>query len=411
MSTVATVGGRFGAPEYTGRIKGSEIGLRNLLLGVDLRGGDVDISLKGDTAQIERLRLQGGDGELTVTGGAEFGETPRARLQLQASRFRAIGRIDRQLTVSGQAALELRADLLRLDGKINVDEGLYDVSRRDAPSLDDDVVVRTEADTLPAAGVADATRAPRRQTQVTLDIDLGNKLRVRGHGLDTLLAGQLRITTPGGRLAVNGTVSAVDGTYAAYGQKLEIDRGVLVFSGPPENPVLNILALRPNLDARVGVAIGGTFISPRVRLYAEPDMGDPDKLSWLVLGRPSEGLGRADTALLQRAAVALLAGEREAPTDALMRQIGLDELSLRQSEGDVRDTVITLGKQLSRRWYVGYERSANAATGTWQLIYRIAQRFTLRAQSGNDNSLDLIWIWRVDEPGLWPMPKSPRNPP
>jgi len=56
--------------------------------------------------------------------------------------------------------------------------------------------------------------------------------------------------------------------------------------------------------------------------------------------------------------------------------------------------VISLGKQLSRRWYVGYERSLNATTGTWQLIYRIAQRFTLRAQSGEDSSLDVIWTWR-----------------
>jgi translocation and assembly module TamB len=38
----------------------------------------------------------------------------------------------------------------------------------------------------------------------------------------------------------------------------------------------------------------------------------------------------------------------------------------------------------------------NATTGTWQLIYRIAQRFTLRAQSGEDSALDLIWAWRWD---------------
>jgi translocation and assembly module TamB len=48
----------------------------------------------------------------------------------------------------------------------------------------------------------------------------------------------------------------------------------------------------------------------------------------------------------------------------------------------VRETVVSLGKQLSRRWYVGYERGLNATAGNWQLIYRIARRFTLRAQSG-----------------------------
>ena len=95
-----------------------------------------------------------------------------------------------------------------------------------------------------------------------------------------------------------------------------------------------------------------------------------------------------------------------------MRNLGLDTLSLRQSgEGEVRETVITLGKQLSRRWYVGYERGVNATTGTWQLIYRIAQRFTLRAQSGAENSLDLIWVWRLEHQPPEPMPKSPGSAP
>jgi translocation and assembly module TamB len=115
-----------------------------------------------------------------------------------------------------------------------------------------------------------------------------------------------------------------------------------------------------------------------------------------VLGKAPDALGRTDTALLQRAAIALLSGEEAGPTDALVRNLGLDELSVRQSEnGDVRDTVVTLGKQISDRWYVGYERGVNATTGTWQLIYKVARRFTLRAQSGEENALDAIWVWRV----------------
>ena len=94
------------------------------------------------------------------------------------------------------------------------------------------------------------------------------------------------------------------------------------------------------------------------------------------------------------AALGLLAGEGSGPTDQLINAVGLDEVSFRQAEGEVRETVVSLGKQLGRRWYVGYERSLNATTGNWQLIYRIAQRLTLRAQSGLDNSLDAIWTWR-----------------
>jgi translocation and assembly module TamB len=61
---------------------------------------------------------------------------------------------------------------------------------------------------------------------------------------------------------------------------------------------------------------------------------------------------------------------------------------------------------LSRRWYLGYERGVNATTGTWQLIYRIAQRLTVRAQSGLENALDIIWVWRVGEVPDVPVPKS-----
>jgi translocation and assembly module TamB len=96
-----------------------------------------------------------------------------------------------------------------------------------------------------------------------------------------------------------------------------------------------------------------------------------------------------------RTALAILAGEGQGLDAQLLSRIGLDEFSLRQVEsGDVRETVVALGKQLSRRWYVGCERSVNNTTGTWQLVYRAAQRFTLRAQSGTDNSLDAIWTWR-----------------
>jgi translocation and assembly module TamB len=211
---------------------------------------------------------------------------------------------------------------------------------------------------------------------------------------------------------VRGTINAVEGTYAAYGQKLALERGIVAFGGPFDDPRLDVLALRPNIDTRVGVSITGTAQTPRVRLFSDPDMSDTEKLSWLVLGRAPDGLGRTDTALLQRAAVALLAGEGEAPTDALMRNLGIDEISLKQGDGDVRETVISLGKQLSRRWYVGYEQGVNSTTGTWQLIYRIAQQFTLRAQSGLENSLDVIWTWRFQEtPPDASMRKSTVKPP
>ncbi len=77
----------------------------------------------------------------------------------------------------------------------------------------------------------------------------------------------------------------------------------------------------------------------------------------------------------------------------------------------MKQTVVSLGRQVSKRVYIGYERGVNAAAGNWQLIYRIAQRLTVRGQVGVDTattsaaatsagqsqqskSLDVIYTWR-----------------
>jgi translocation and assembly module TamB len=403
LRTSAALGGRFAAPEIEGRVEGSGLALRNLIQGIDVRDGELALSLRGAEARIERFVFKGGDGELRLAGGATLGGQPKATLALTADKFHLFARSDRRIVASGQAQLALEANTLALNGKLAIDEGLIDVTRGDAPSLDDDVQVRgAKHGARAAAPEVEDKAVPRgrpaaapRELRVDVQLDLGDKLRLRGRGLDTRLAGRVAITAPQGRLALNGQVRAVDGHYAAYGQKLEIERGVLAFSGEVDNPRLDILAVRPNLDVKVGVQVSGTAQLPRVRLASEPEMSEYDKLSWLVLGRASDGLARADTALLQRAALALLAGESEGSNAARLANLGLDEFSVRQNDsGDVRETVVTLGKQLSRRWYVGYERSVNNTSGTWQLIYRTAQRFTLRAQSGTENSLDAIWTWR-----------------
>lgn len=394
----AGLGGRFGAPEVTGRLEASRLALRNLLQGVDLRDGEVAMALRGEDARIERFTWHAGEGLLQASGGARFGAAPSAALQLRLDRFRVLGRFDRQLSVSGQAALALQAQRLELDGRLAVDEGFIDISRTEAPALDADVTVLNRPGAGAQAPGPDEPSALLRNARVDLRLDLGQRLRLRGQGVDTRLGGELALSTPGGQPEVRGTVRTLQGRYVAYGQDLEIERGEIVFTGALLNPRLDILAIRPRLDeVRVGVQIVGTAQNPRVRLYSEPELAEMEKLSWLVTGRAPDTLGRADTALLQRAALALLAGQGGGamPGSKLFRSLGLDEVALSQrSSGEVQQTVVTLGRQLSQRWYLGYERGIGSALGTWQLIYRLGRRITLRGQSGEQNSVDVLWSWR-----------------
>lgn len=391
----ASLAGRLGTPEYRGRVAGSGLQVANLLQGVQLNDGELALALDGDRATLERLVFRGGDGSVRAEGNAQLGAAPQARLQLKAERLLALARVDRRVVVSGDANLRLQAKAIDLDGRFTIDQGRIDISQADAPSLDDDVTVVQVHGKGPAAVADDASPGVLAGANVQLAVDLGQDLRLRGRGLDTLLKGRLRITTPEGKLAVNGTLRTDEGTYTAYGQNLAIERGLISFSGDLATPRLDILAVRPDIDVRVGVAVQGSAAEPRIRLYSEPEMSEMDKLSWLVMGREPEGMGRAETALLQRAALALLAGEGGNPSGGTLKKLGIDELSVaRGDSGELRDTVVTLGKQLSKRWFVAYERGLNAAAGSWQLIYRAARRFTVRAQSGDESAVDVIWTWR-----------------
>jgi translocation and assembly module TamB len=155
------------------------------------------------------------------------------------------------------------------------------------------------------------------------------------------------------------------------------------------------------LSQVVGVEVSGTAQLPVVRLYSDPDLPEAEKLSWLVLGRSSAN-GGAETALLQQAALALLAGRGVAPTEGIGKAFGLDEVSLGQIATTNLDgttgteATVRLGKRISRDFYVAYERGLAGTLGTFYVFYDLSRRFTLRGESGTQNAVDLIFTTRYD---------------
>ncbi len=404
----ATLSGSLAAPHLVGQGDIQIERLQHAASGLGGRNGSVSLGFGENRLRLTQFQLQGlgdkddggwlkGEGELSW-GGSASPRNPSGSLRVQAEAFRLLNRFDRQLVTTGQAELGFNSQRLKLHGQFSADRGLLDISQGDAPSLDDDVDVRRTSDKTPA----EARKAGTLQRDIDLRFNLGQALRLQGRGLASRLMGELRFvdkTSPGSSVnataQTTGKIELGGGRYKAYGQTLDIESGELRFTGALDNPRLDILALRPDIEARVGVQVTGSAQTPRVRLYSEPDMPDNDKLAWLLLGRAPEELGRNDTALLQRAALALVAGEGENPAAQLMDKLGLTEFSV--NNNDDAGTTLRLGAQLGRRWSVAYERSLNSATGSWQLVYRAGQRLRLRAQSGTDSAIDALWLWRYDK--------------
>ena len=397
LATQLSLGGTRSAPQLSGDLQANDMALRSVVDGIVVDRGRLRARFDGDRLRISEFSLQGAGangsgGRLSAEGEAAWvGGAPQVSLKARLQRLRVSLRTDRLLTVSGQLDGKLSATATEISGALSVDQAQLLLPDESRPELGEDVVLRNAAPITPT-GVQRANR----RTQIAVQIDLGQDFRVVGKGIDTRLRGVLALLGD----AVNaprlyGTLTTEGGQYRAYGQRLQIEEGVLRFGGPIDNPALDILALRPNMSQRVGVQISGTALLPRVRLFAEPELPDAEKLAWLVLGR-SAASGGAEAAVLQQAALALLGSKSgtSGMSGALAASLGLDELSLRAPSGSGATAsagAITLGKRFSSNFYAAYERSLSGTLGTLYLFYDLSQRFTVRAQSGEQTAIDLIF--------------------
>jgi translocation and assembly module TamB len=419
MTTNIDVTGTLDKPRWSGKLQASDLALRSVVDGIDFNHGSLLARLHDQQLDIENFSLQGASTSTGTSGGQvdlfgsvfwldgsstqNWASRLRMSLEIQAKALRLSSRSDRRVTVSGKVNAQLNDARMDLRGTLTADQALITLPEDDTPRLGDDVIVRgvVPSEKTPQAVQsspdAGTNAAMRFIPDLLINLDLGPDFQVRGRGLDARLAGKLELRAVGhDNPTLTGTVRTARGTYKAYGQRLEIEQGVLRFVGPVDNPVLDILAIRPKLTQKVGVQILGSAQSPIVRLYADPELPEADKLAWLVLGRSASDSG-GEAALLQQAALALLGGSGQGPSASLTQALGLDELSFRGASADTASgATVTLGKRLSNDFYVAYESGLAGSMGVFTIFYDLSKSLTLRAKTGEQSTIDLIWTYRYD---------------
>jgi len=376
------LGGTLGAPALAGTATADDVRIDVPQYGIALREGRLRAQLEGDTLVLEALSIKGPEGELTATGTlARGGEG--AKLAWRADRLRIFNRPDRRLVVTGAGTAALSQTQLALHGELRAEEGYIEFGAQDTGRLGDDVVI------VGRAASAQRTGARALPLDVDMKLDPGQRFRIVGQGIDAYLRGTLQVRSrPDGVIVARGAIEAANGTYRAFGQKLDIERGRLLFDGPIDNPALDILALRKNLQVEAGVEVTGTARAPQVRLTSRPPVPDAEKLSWLVLGRASPDASSADLALLQAAAAQLVTSDQAVPLHRrIIQDIGLDDISVRgASGGAATGQVVAFGKRVSDRLYIEYEQGLTVAANLVRLTFALTRTLSVNAQTSQTTS-------------------------
>jgi len=387
------VSGTLADPLFAGALRGDAIAFDYPPLGIYLKNGQFRARLAGDALQVESLSIQAGNGTFTASGTLplRLAEGNNARLTWQARNFALLERPDMRIITSGEGEAGFDGQRLAFSGELRVDRGHIQYDAQRVPKLGDDVVIAGEK--RPTAQARSAL-----PVDLNLDLDLGSDLTIAMQGLEGKLGGRVNLaTTKEGELRLYGRLQTLNATFYAYGQKLQVDPGIVIFDGPPDNPALQITAWRRNQAVEAGVQISGTVRAPRVQLVSQPPVSEGERLSWLVLGRAPTDATKADLGLLQAAAGALLSRGDSMPLDRrIARSFGLDEISFRGS-GQTQDSVVAVGKRFSDKLYLSYEQGIGTVTSSLvKLDYALSRRWSARIETGTSTGGGIFYRFSWD---------------
>lgn len=377
--------GNLEQPQISGQLQLKDGWVSGNQLPISLEKLRLNLDIKGEQMQISGAWQSGPKGQGSLEGHLNWAEKPRLSLQLDGQMLPVTVEPYARLNASPKLNLSLQGEQLVVSGQIRIPSG--DIRIRELPAS----TVKVSADTVILGENSTAAPKPASALKIAMNVDVEvgqERLSFSGFGLQADLAGHLRITD---NLNSRGELKLQNGRYQAYGQRLNIRRARLLFTGALTEPFLDIEAIRrieaDNVNA--GLRITGSTAHPKAEVFAEPAMSQEQALSYLVMGH-ALGTKTGDSNLMARAALGLGLSGSASLTSALAKELGIQDFQL-DTEGTGESTsVVASGKlteRLSLRYGVGIFEQGN----TVALRYQLTQKLFLEAASGLSSSLDLFY--------------------
>lgn len=388
ISADVTADGPLNAPEFAGNLSWRDGSLLVPAMNVPLKKIEIVISGASNGTAVLTGTAKAGDGKLAIDGRFVNLTQPTRSVQLALSGDAAalIDWPEYQLWATPDLTITGNADGWQFGGQVDVPRANFVI-----PEIPEGAV-RVSEDVTVLGDQEPVNRATRVSGEARLS--LGKQVHVAAMGLDTRLQGNLLVRMPADRSpTAEGRVTLVDGFFAAYGQKLTISEGTLTFTGPLDDPLVDVKAVRviETFDGTVtaGIHLRGRAQNLTSTVFSEPSMADADALSYLVIGRPLNQATESEGGELSGAAVALGLRQATRLIDQIGQTVGLDQLSLAGDGGDA--TALVAGKQINSRLYARYAYGVFSRLGTLLLRYKLSRSLSLEAGAGENQSIDVLY--------------------
>lgn len=377
------VAGALDAPRIDGEARLEQVGFTLPLLNIKPHDGRVVARLTGEGPIQLEGSLQSGDGQLDFKGEAQRDGT--AQVNVSGRNVLAADIPGVKVTLTPDLAVKRTATRTDLTGKLQIPSADIDLQRlpsaKKTRSASADVVVVDD----PQASADAARSAP---LNASVEVTLGDAVKIKGYGLDATVGGELSLRErPGEPTTASGELH-VSGAYQAYGQDLKIQQGQLLYAGTPvDNPRLAIIAVREVDTVKAGFRVGGSARNPELTVFSDPAMGQANALAYIVAGKPLDqvGTGSGEGDALQSAARQLGTAAGGLLAKNVGKRLGVDEIGVKDSAA-IGGAALTVGQYISPRLYLGYGVGLFDPGQVVTLRYRLSHSLSFEAEQGTLNS-------------------------
>ncbi len=383
MQTNFTLGGTPHTPDLNGNLSIDAKAIDLYQLNLQLRDTALAAQLRGNSLTLDAT-THAGDGDAAVKGRLAWTEgQPKGEMTLKGNKLRLVNVPEIRIVASPDIRMRVDGRRIDIDGEVKVPYA------RIAPLELTDAVLASSDEVIVGAPVIPPEQ--RFQVYSRLALTLGNDVRIDTRGLVGKLSGSVTSTaSPDDPGTGVGELKVDEGKYTVLARRLDIERGRLVFNGGPlANPGVDIRAIRRLPDIVVGANVRGTLREPTLSFFSEPSVTQSQIVSLLVGGGTLESLQSNQAQQAGASRNALLAQGGAILASEIGAKFRIADVSVESN--DQNDTSLVLGRFLSPRLYVSYGVSLTESINTLKLQYTLGDRWTIRTESGEAMSADIVF--------------------
>ncbi|MEQ4453949.1 autotransporter assembly complex protein TamB [Kosakonia sp. YIM B13605] len=384
------LGGNVQSPQLFGQLGLNGLDIDGNFMPFDMQPSQLAMNFNGMSSTLQGV-VRTGQGQINLSGDADWSQIDnwRARVAAKGSKVRITVPPMVRLDVSPDVVFEATPSLFTLDGNVDVPWArivVHDLPQSAVGVSSDEVMLNNDLQ-------PEQPKSASIPINSNLTVHVGNNVRLDAFGLKARLTGDLKVAQDKQGLGLNGQINIPEGRFHAYGQDLLVRKGELLFSGPPDQPMLNIEAIRnpesTENDVIAGVRVTGTADEPKAEIFSDPAMSQQEALSYLLRGQGLES-EQSDSAAMTSMLIGLGVAQSGQVVGKIGETFGVSNLALdTQGVGDSSQVVVSgyVLPGLQVKYGVGIFDSLATLT----LRYRLMPKLYLEAVSGVDQALDLLY--------------------